>query len=100
MKKAVAYPHIVQTHGTCGGAPRIEGRRVRVLDVAAWHDKQGLSPEEIAEQFGLTLAEVHAALAYYFDHQVELRRAEAAADALVRRMRRTHPSLVKTRLRG
>jgi hypothetical protein len=34
------------------------------MRIAGWH-KLGLSPEEIADQIGLTLAQVYAALAYY-----------------------------------
>ena len=73
MSTVTAYAHIVRTPGTCGGRPRIEGHRVRVQDVAIEHDWQGLSPEEICEQHpGLTLAEVHSALAYYLDHRDEV----------------------------
>ena len=40
--------------------------------VVSWY-KMGLSPEEIADQFGhLTLAQVHAALAYYYANQEEI----------------------------
>jgi len=43
-----------------------------VRRVVSWY-KMGLSPEEIADQFGhLTLAQVHAALAYYYANQEEI----------------------------
>jgi hypothetical protein len=45
----------------------------------------GMSPEQIASEYvGLTLADVHAALAYYHDHKEEIRaylREEEARDA-------------------
>lgn len=72
--------HIEITPGICGGKPRIAGHRIRVQDVALWHEFQGHAPEEIVGRFPqLTLAEVHAALAYYFDHRESIR-AEIEAD--------------------
>ena len=42
----------------------VAGTSVSVQRIAGWY-KLGLSPEEIAENFGhLSLAQVHAALAY------------------------------------
>lgn len=77
---AAGETHIEMTPDTCGGKPRIAGHRIRVQDVALWHDFQGYTPEEIVGRFPqLTLAEVHAALAYYFDH-CETIRAEIEAD--------------------
>jgi uncharacterized protein (DUF433 family) len=62
--------HIVSTPGTCGGKPRIAGTRIRVQDVVVWHEAWGLSPEEIVTDFPqLTLAQVHAALAYYYEYR-------------------------------
>src|SRR5438128_1636694 len=55
---------ITQSPEICGGRPRIAGTGVTVMRVAGWY-KLGLSPEEIAEQIGLSLAQVYAALAYY-----------------------------------
>jgi len=47
------------------GRPKIAGTGVTVMRVAGWY-KMGMTPEEIATQYGhLTLAQVHAALAYY-----------------------------------
>jgi uncharacterized protein (DUF433 family) len=64
---------IVRLPGVGGGRATIAGHRVRVLDIVLWHEHQGLAPDEIVSQVpSLTLAEVHAALAYYFDHQEEI----------------------------
>jgi uncharacterized protein (DUF433 family) len=73
VSAATVYAHIVQTPGTCGGRPRIDGHRVRVQDVAVEHDWQAMSPEEICQAHpGLTLAEVYSALAYYYDHREQI----------------------------
>jgi uncharacterized protein (DUF433 family) len=72
--RSLSQEHIVSTPDTCGGRPRIAGHRIRVQDVVLWHDKMGLSPEQIVSEYvGLTLADVHAALAYYHDHKDEIR---------------------------
>jgi uncharacterized protein (DUF433 family) len=55
-----------------GGRPKIAGTGVTVIRIAAWY-KMGRSPEEIAAQYGhLTLAQVHAALAYYHANTQEI----------------------------
>ena len=69
----VLIQHIVSTPDVFGGKPRIEGHRIRVMDIVTWHEKRGLSPDEILDLYpGITLADIHAALAYYFDHQEEI----------------------------
>ncbi len=63
---------IVSNPNLRGGRPCIAGTGVRVTDVAMvmlFHDQ---NPGEIAVWFGLSLAQVHAALAYYYDHKAEL----------------------------
>jgi uncharacterized protein (DUF433 family) len=69
----VLTQHIVSTPGTVGGKPRIAGSRIRVLDIVVWHEKRGLSPDQIVDLYPeLSLADVHAALAYYFDNRNEI----------------------------
>src|SRR5713101_5600933 len=64
---------IVSTPGTCGGRPRIDGHRITVEDVAIWHERMGMSPDEIVSaQPSITLSDVHAALAYYFEHREQI----------------------------
>ncbi len=54
------------------GRPKIAGTGVTVMRVAGWY-RMGLTPEEIATQFGhLSLAQVHAALAYYHANAEEI----------------------------
>ena len=63
----VLTQHIEATPGVLGGKPRIAGHRIRVMDIVVWHEKRGYSLDEIVTMFpGITLADVHAALAYYF----------------------------------
>lgn len=41
---------IVRTPGVLGGRPHIKGTRISVRAIAGWY-KQGMSPEEIADQY-------------------------------------------------
>ena len=78
---------IVRSPEIRGDRPRIAGTGVTVRRIVGWY-QLGLSPEEIADRVGhLTLAQVHAALAYYHANREEidadLAAEEAAAEALV-----------------
>jgi uncharacterized protein (DUF433 family) len=68
------------------GRPCIAGTGVTVQRIAGWHNL-GLSPEEIAAKIEhLTLAQIHAALAYYHANRDEIESGiaddEAAADEI------------------
>src|SRR2546426_8649450 len=78
------YPHITMPPR---GVPCIDGTRHRVIDIVADHVAHGYSAAQIVEQYpDLTLAQVYAALAYYYDHEDELnatlmaRYAQASTD--------------------
>lgn len=67
--------HIESTPGVCGGKPRISGHRIRVQDIYVCHELKGMTPDEILLAYpAITLADVHAALTYYWDHQEEIQR--------------------------
>ena len=55
------------------GVAWISGTKVKVIEVVLDKLAQGSSPEEIHFQYPhLSLAQIHSALAYYYDHQAEL----------------------------
>jgi uncharacterized protein (DUF433 family) len=83
--------HIEITPGVSGGRPRIAGHRIRVQDIAIWHERDRKSATEIVAQFPqLTLADVHAALTYYFDHRSEIDSQIEADDRFVEAFRAAH----------
>ncbi|HEX3599803.1 MAG TPA: DUF433 domain-containing protein [Lacipirellulaceae bacterium] len=85
-----AIQHIETNPNKCGGKPCIAGTRIRVWDVHVWHHLRGQSPEQIITDFPqLTLADVHAALAHYFDHRDEIQQQMKEAEEFVDEMRRT-----------
>lgn len=73
MAVEVSYPHIVKSPG---GPARLERHpRARVAQIVMDYTEYGWSADEIQRQHPyLTLAEVHSALAYYFDHTEEIER--------------------------
>ncbi len=92
--------YIVATPGTCGGEPRIAGTRIKVRHVYGWVEGQGLSVSQVVEQYPhLTRAAVYSALAYYWAHEVEVRRAADAAGRVADDLRTAGgPSLVARKL--
>ena len=92
--------YIERTPGVLGGKPRIAGRRIAVQHVAVWHERMGVSADAIATEYDLSLAEVHAALTYYWDHRVEINEAIHAGAAFAAEMRARTPSKVRQKLDG
>jgi len=69
------FAHIEQTPGTCGGKPRIAGTRIKVSLIAILSERNRMTPDEVVEAYPhLTLAQVHAALSYYWEHRDEIER--------------------------
>jgi uncharacterized protein (DUF433 family) len=81
---------IVRTPDVRGGRPRIAGTGITVRRIVGWY-KLGLNPEEIADRLGnLSLAQVHAALAYYHANQGEIEADSAAEEAEAERLEQEH----------
>ncbi|MGH7213243.1 MAG: DUF433 domain-containing protein [Tepidisphaeraceae bacterium] len=69
MTTAVVTPHIVIDEN---GRARIAGTRSTVANVVM-DTMNGLTPEAIHDAYPhLSMAQIHAALAYYYDHQPEM----------------------------
>ena len=55
------------------GVARVAGSRTKVVQIVLDKNAHGWSPEEIQSQYPhLSLADIHAAMAFYYDHQAEL----------------------------
>lgn len=92
--------HIEVTPGIAGGKPRIAGHRITVLNIVVLHERIGKSADEIAAEYDLTLADVYAALAYYYDHRSEIDRDIEDSEAFVKALRESAPSKLKQKLHG
>ena len=70
----IKYPHVATNPRILNGVPIIKGSRIAVRTIAGYY-QLGMTPDEILQSLPhLTHAQLHAALAYYFDHQKEVDR--------------------------
>ena len=67
--------------------------------MAVWHERLGLSVDQIVADYDLTPAQVDAALAYYFDHREEIDLSLAEDQQFADSLRQKYPSKVAERLR-
>lgn len=73
MASEITYPHIVKPDGEPARLERVP--RIRVAQLVVDYLAYGWSAEEMCRQHPyLNLAEAHAAMAYYYDHQEEIDR--------------------------
>src|SRR5262245_12664062 len=91
---------IVKTPGVCGGQPRIAGTRIKVKHVFTWVERMGMTPAQVVAEYPhLTLAQVYAALAYYWSHQEEIQKDIEDEEKLVAELKaKAGPSKLQERL--
>jgi len=78
---------LTHIHRDADGIAWIDDTGVKVLQVAQEHIGHGWSADTIYENHpGLTLAQIHAALAWFYDHQEEMENEIAARQAGTRRL--------------
>ena len=78
--------------------PVVTGTDIKVAQIASEHEHLGMSADEIVEAHPhLTLADVHAALAYYFDHLDEIRADWREGERIVEDAKKTFPPGSKPR---
>lgn len=68
----ITYPHI---EISADGVARISGTTTKVVEIVQDHLAHYWQAEDICRQYPyLSLAQVHAAMTYYYDHQQEMDR--------------------------
>lgn len=92
--------HIAITPGILSGRPHIAGRRIAVHHVVVWHERLGVSADEIATNYDLSLADVYAAISYYFDHRAEIDSDIAASTEFADALRPQTPSKLAAKLQA
>jgi uncharacterized protein (DUF433 family) len=92
---------IVKTPGTCGGKARIAGTRIKVKHIYVWVEQQGMTPAQVVAEYPhLTMAQVHAALAYYWSHESEIKNEIEEEDKFVAELQaKAAPSKLAERLK-
>lgn len=83
------------------GIARIAGKHTRVIDIILDRRANSWGPEQIQHQHPqLSLAQIYAAFAYYYDHQAEIDKAiERELHDIDNFRAQTGPSPVAKRLR-
>ena len=102
ISPALTYPHIQKAESQPASLARLP--RVRVAQIVMDYLAHGWSADEMCRQHPyLTPAESHAAMGYYFDHQVEID-AEIQAELSVVQEERDQgpqsPVVLRLRARG
>lgn len=82
---------LVDEHGT----PRTIHKNVKVKMIGERHVEAGATAAEIAEHYGITLADVHAALAYYFDNQAAFEQQAQKNQALLHERGQSGKALIE-----
>lgn len=104
MISTTSTPHTakIEIHANvCGGRPCVAGTRIRVRDIYVWHELSGQTADEIVSRFPqLTMSDVYAALAYYWDHRDELQQEMQAESDRVNRLRQSTGSPLAEKLTG
>jgi uncharacterized protein (DUF433 family) len=96
MKGKGRYPHIGVDPAVCTGQPRIEGTRITVGLIAREVEYLCMTADEvIAAHPHLTLAQVHAALAYFYDLRTEMEAAMREAESFEAELRARFPERVQ-----
>ena len=91
------HPYIERRPEISQGKPVISGTRIKVSQVALETERLGWTPDQIIDAHPhLTLAQVHAALAYYYENQAELDADVIAEEKLVAELRQQYPSKLTT----
>lgn len=91
-----SYPHIEVNPKICAGQPHICDTRITVSLIACEVESLRMSPDEvIAAHPHLSLAQVHAALAYFYDHRDEIDLAMRDAEEVESRLRERFPARIK-----
>jgi uncharacterized protein (DUF433 family) len=70
----ISHPYISTQPDVMSGRPCVAGTRVSVLDIVAAR-QAGVPDDQLLGYFSsrtLTRSELHAALAYYYDHQASV----------------------------
>jgi uncharacterized protein (DUF433 family) len=98
MDTVLAIELIVTNPEVRGGRPVIAGTGITVEDVAIALIYHQQDADGIAEWYNLNLAQVHAALTYYYQHQAEIdanmkRRRDLIEDYKERRVGSRHKPL-------
>src|SRR5262245_30064319 len=84
-RKLTLMPAIVVEASDDLDEPHVAGRGIAIRDIVVWQERMGMGVDEITREYGLTPAEIDAALTYYRAHRAEIDEAIRAEEESERR---------------
>ena len=72
MQTMLSIDLVASDPGVRGGRPCIAGTGIRVTDIVMANLFHRRQPDEIATDYELSLAQIYAALSYYYEHKNSL----------------------------
>ena len=97
----IKHPYITRKKSVCGGKPIIAGTRIKVAQIAIEYERIGWTPDEIIQAHPhLTLAQVHDALAYYYENAEQINADIRSGEQLAEQLQRLYPRSVLEEKRG
>lgn len=88
MQSTIQSINLISTNPTIrNGRPCIAGTSIEVSVIAIAKIMNGLEPDEIADNYDLTLSQVYAALSYYYDNKHEIDATINERRALAQKMK-------------
>jgi len=95
MAEAAQKIHVGTIEGYCGGEPHILGRRIKVRDVAVWHDRLGMNADQIASEYDLDLSQI-----YYFDNREQIDKSIRESEAFIVELEKRETSTIQQKING
>lgn len=92
--------HIEISPGIASGRPHIAGHRISVQDIVIWHEWMGRAVDEIATEYDISVSDIYAALAYYYDHRAEIEHSIRESENFIEMLRQRTPSKVTKKIHG
>ncbi len=97
----IKHPYITQKRGVAGDKPTIINTRIKVAQIAIEYEQMGWSPDDIIQaRPHLTLAQVHDALAYYYEHAETINADIRQGEALIQTLQTKYPQSILEAKRG
>ena len=94
-QNGIANPYVARNPEVANGKAVIAGTRIKVTQIALEYERLGWTADQIVDAHPhLTLAQVHGALSYYYDHQAELDAELIAEEKEIAALRQRYPSRV------
>ena len=92
----MTYPYVISDPAVCAGQPHVQGTRITVQQIALEVERLGMTPDEVlAAHPHLTLAQVHATMAYFYDHRQEIENTARELDAIEDELRSRFPPRIQ-----